>query len=673
MIHITTEEIKQMPVTTNRLMVTWNKDAFFDKYSIVSYKMVTKDKARKNLSYEQLSDTPSLSVVGIYAKYEAFNLYPYTRFFVLVNKGEEDKVLSSLGAYPDVASKLDNLEKYDVKLQERIIVSLALNSLGKKGKKGKKGDKGIMYNNGMLLVCDDNNFGCSSSRQELVCLKLEVNKYMNLLAKTVSFSHPKNDKDLNAHSNCVFKIGKEMDGMIWLGQPLKPVVIKRAMENGLDLNDFYVQGKRFGATHNIVPYWPIDTKKYNHGKLFVVCQMKELVNKLFEGMVHLDFADYEVLDYQEGHTEKEMLSLLNQYFSGKTILFEDTFNTMSSKEHISSLQKEMVSVVNGLKFTKTLSKADMVLRLCKPRKEGVCDNSYSKSLDRLAKSTKAIQHVTHADNPKEDKVNSSIATRILLELLVKDNIVAEKMPSAFGELLEGWTFFNYKIDREDSQTIWGASMNVGENHHIHFTQYGFDRGLGANYDTFVANTIGFHSPTKLRGSHDYKVMSKDGNVYLILDTDEIPILDVNLIDEAYGKIIEGNDKNFKTLSLFKRKKDGTNHMYLRGYMGFHIWKADGLDGEDREAYSYISGYNSDNLKLMSSTSIDKIPRVRRIFILKKKHPERVWEDIQQMKSMLLVGLGRWKEQMTYPFPFKFLNEYLDTSSEIAFSKHWSEV
>lgn len=668
MIHITADEIKKMPVTTNRLLVSWNRDAFLEKYSIVSYKMVTKDKARKNLSYEQLSDTPSLSVVGIYAKYEVFGSYPYTRFFVLVNKGEEGKVLASLGAYSDVATKLDNLQNYDAKLQERIIVSLALNSLGKKG------NKSIMYNNGMLLVCDDNNFGCSSSRQELVCLKLEVNKYMNLLAKTVTFSHPKNYKDLNAHRNCVFKVGKEMDGMLWLGQSLKPVVLKRAIENGLELNDFYILRKRFGATHNIVPYWPIDTKKYNHGKLFVVCQMKELVNDLFAGMLHLDFADYEVLDYQEGHPEKEMLTLLNQYFSGKTILFEDIFNTKSSKEHISCLQKEMSAIIeDGLKFTKNSSQANMVIRLCKPSESDDYDGTYSKSLDRMARSTKAIQHVTHEDNAHKDKVTSSIATRILLELLVKDSIVAEKMPSGFGELLVGWTFYNYKVDREDSQTIWGASMKVDDNSHIHFTQYGFDTGLGVNYDTFVANTIGFHSPVKLRGSHDYKVMSKDGNVYLIFDTDEIPILDVDLIDEAYGKLIEGNDENFKTLSLFKRKKAGINHKYLRGYMGFHIWKADGLEGEDNEAYSYISGYNSDNLKLMSSKSIDKIPRVRRIFILQKNHPERVWEDIQQLKSMLLVGLGRLKEQMTYPFPFKFLSEYLDTSSEIAFSKHWSEM
>lgn len=43
---------------------------------------------------------------------------------------------------------------------------------------------------------------------------------------------------------------------------------------------------------------------------------------------------------------------------------------------------------------------------------------------------------------------------------------------------------------------------------------------------------------------------KDGNVYFIVDTDEIPILDVNLIDEAYSKVAN----NGETVAMFKRKK-----------------------------------------------------------------------------------------------------------------------
>lgn len=50
--HISKEEILNLPVTTNRLVVAWNKEAFFAKYAIVSYKMDTRDYERKNLSYE---------------------------------------------------------------------------------------------------------------------------------------------------------------------------------------------------------------------------------------------------------------------------------------------------------------------------------------------------------------------------------------------------------------------------------------------------------------------------------------------------------------------------------------------------------------------------------------------------------------------------------------------
>lgn len=70
------------------------------------------------------------------------------------------------------------------------------------------------------------------------------------------------------------------------------------------------------------------------------------------------------------------------------------------------------------------------------------------------------------------------------------------------------------------------------------------------------------------------------------------------------------------------------------------------DGEKSESYSYISGYNSDNFNTCVSFKIDKVPRVRRIFILRKENPERVWDDIQEMKNMLVRGFGQWDELMT---------------------------
>ena len=45
----------------------------------------------------------------------------------------------------------------------------------------------------------------------------------------------------------------------------------------------------------------------------------------------------------------------------------------------------------------------------------------------------------------------------------------------------------------------------------------------------------------------------------------------------------------------------------------------------------------------------------------------------EIVEMLKFGFGRWNELMTYPFPFKFLQVYLDNANEIAFSKHWCEI
>ena len=83
-----TEEILKLPVTTNKLSVTWDGGALFKKYSIVSYSMKSRDKDRKNLSYEQLSDTPAVSVAGFWAKYGQYD-QGCTKFFVLVRRGDE--------------------------------------------------------------------------------------------------------------------------------------------------------------------------------------------------------------------------------------------------------------------------------------------------------------------------------------------------------------------------------------------------------------------------------------------------------------------------------------------------------------------------------------------------------------------------------------------------------
>ena len=323
--------IKSLPLTTNKIEVTIDKEAFFSKYAIVSYYGTTKES--KNLAYEQFADKPCLSVTGIRARWANLK-YPETRFFILTEKGKETEVLESLRSIDYISSKIDILDEYDSRLQKRIIASLAINSLGKR-----KSDK-MMYNDGTLLVCDDKNFNVPKSRKELVCLKVEVNEYMNLTAKTTSFSNPLSFKELARRKTCVFHVSKDVGGYLWEGQSVKPIVIKAVKEGEFNLQELYIKKKRFDDNKNNVPYWPYNQENYSHGKLFVIWQVLQLVNEHFKGIVTISFCDFNVLHYDECKSGKDMLLFMQNYLEGKSIFIDDPFKSDYSRSIIKQLKNQ---------------------------------------------------------------------------------------------------------------------------------------------------------------------------------------------------------------------------------------------------------------------------------------------------------------------------------------------
>lgn len=647
--------IKSLPLTTNRIIVTLDKDAFFSMYSIVSYYGTNKES--RNLAYEQLADVPCVSVTGIRARWTGS--FPSIHFFILAVKGEETNILNSLRNYDYIRSKIDTLEEYDEMLQKRIIASLAINSLGKK-----KNNK-MMYNDGSLLICDDKNFNIPKSRQELVCLKIEVNEYMNLIARTTSFSNPSSLTELKRRKNCVFRISNDIGGYLWEGRSVKPIVVKDFKDGDYNLKELYILKKRFSDNKNNVPYWPYNKENYTHGKLFVLWQVVNSVNEDFKGLLEIGFCDFQVLHYDECKTGDDMLSLLRQYFSGKTIYIDDPFGTVASKELILKLKSEVKSLMGDcLIFSKKHSSNDMVIKLCEPKELAADWTHYTQSLYRLAHSCNALQHITVQEN-KKNEITKASARRILIELLVKDSLINRIMPKQLTELMCSWVFYRYKINKD---FVHGASLAVDTDGSMNIEEYGLSRNsLGEDFEQFVQEYLKFNDYDKIRGGRDYMALEKNGNVYLIIDTDEIPILDVELIDEGYDQVINKGE----TVAMFKRKKNV--HEYLRGYIGFHLWKSDGLNGEKDAAYSYIAGTNSENMQIMQNTKMDKMPRARRIFVLNEDNPEVVSSDINEITAMLKFGFGRWNELMTYPFPFKFLQEYLDDACETVFSKHWRDI
>lgn len=649
--------IKSLPITTNRIEVSWDKDKFFEKYSIVSY--YSTDPERKNLAYEQLGDVPFISVTGIKDRWGNQH-FPSVLFFILTVKGKEQEVLNSLRAYNDVKAWSNTLEKYEDKVQQRIIASLAINSLGKKK------NSNMMYNDGSLLVCDDKNFGARKSRKELVCLKIEVNEYMILTARTTSFSNPYNEKDLLKHRTCTFQVAKDFDGDYWSGQAVKPIIIKSVKSGEYDLKKLFIQKKNFKDNKNLVPYWPYNVDDYSHGKLYVIWQVVESVNEAFKGTVEVNFRDSQVIHYDECKTKDGILNLIQEYLAGRSISFEDPFQTSGSKSVITNFKNEAQEIMSGhLVFSKRPTPNDIIIKLCEPKEENSEATLYSQSMVRMLNNGNALQHITYYGDKKLDLLDTSSVRRILIELIVKDSLAKRVMPKPLADMLDGWNAIRYKINQGN---VHGASMKISNQGTIEIEQYGLSQdNQGEDFENFIFQNLKYSDYDKIRGARDYMALVKDGNVYFIVDTDEIPILDVNLIDEAYNQVANKDE----TVAMFKRKK--VAHDYLRGYIGFHLWKTEGIDGEPNSSYSYISGTNSESMKITPKTKMDKMPRARRIFILHKENAELIEQHIFEICEMLKFGFGRWNELMTYPFPFKFLQEYLDDAAETAYSLHWKDI
>ena len=649
--------IKSLPITTNRIEVSWDKDKFFEKYSIVSY--YSTDPERKNLAYEQLGDVPFISVTGIKDRWGNQH-FPSVLFFILTVKGKEREVLNSLRAYNDVKAWSNTLEKYEDKVQQRIIASLAINSLGKKK------NSNMMYNDGSLLVCDDKNFGARKSRKELVCLKIEVNEYMILTARTTSFSNPYNEKDLLKHRTCTFQVAKDFDGDYWSGQAVKPIIIKSVKSGEYDLKKLFIQKKNFKDNKNLVPYWPYNVDDYSHGKLYVIWQIVESVNEVFKGTVEVNFRDSQVIHYDECKTKDGILNLIQEYLAGRSISFEDPFQTSGSKSVITNFKNEAQEIMSGhLVFSKRPTPNDIIIKLCEPKEENSEATLYSQSMVRMLNNGNALQHITYYGDKKLDLLDTSSVRRILIELIVKDSLAKRVMPKPLADMLDGWNAIRYKINQGN---VHGASMKISNQGTIEIEQYGLSQdNQGEDFENFIFQNLKYSDYDKIRGARDYMALVKDGNVYFIVDTDEIPILDVNLIDEAYNQVANKDE----TVAMFKRKK--VAHDYLRGYIGFHLWKTEGIDGEPNSSYSYISGTNSESMKITPKTKMDKMPRARRIFILHKENAELIEQHIFEICEMLKFGFGRWNELMTYPFPFKFLQEYLDDAAETAYSLHWKDI
>lgn len=665
----THEEIASARLRTSTVNIEINYEEFFSKYSIVSY---TCD-GKKNIPYERLSDTPYLSVSGIYDFWRR-NTPGFTTFFVLINKSEEYTILEELrnpkhNEY-GIKCKIDTLENYKENTKKRILTSLLLNSLGKSGNNS-------YYNSGDLYLSDDTNFTYSKKKSELVCLRININRYLVLTANTVTFSQCDSERTLqNKCNRPMFRLDKPLIGDSWSGMTLLPFIPKEGT-NSINIQDIYIKKKYNPYKHNVVAQFNTKEEELHSSKIYALTQIVQKLNERYKQFFKIGFIKYDILLFDECKSiefERKFEGILQDYFFEKEIQIENTLpDNPVAHNYCIELKKEILSLMgenNILINSEKKNSKELVIRVVnsKPRpkdKEEIAKDQYAK-LETIKKYN-VIQHsIAKEVKRSEPKINKNgklvkrtdpiehEAKRILLELLVKDCNARLQLDKRLVANLPDWNFFLFKaID----DLVYGALLQVDNDGRLLYSDYGKDYDFDTDNDlrTIVRNKFKIKEYEIFSSAKEHRILWKEGNIYCIVDTDENPVLDTDLIDNLYIRHQDAQDNGRSAANEMRQATNIDN--YLSGYIGLRLWESEGLSINNFPSYAYMVGETKG--KSTVNRKFKGAPRTKRIFVISATNPEKIQEDVLEIINMLKNIFGRYGEFEAYPYPFKFIREYLN--------------
>lgn len=514
---------------TNTLNVEFNKKAFFNKYAIVSYTTVGD---YKNVSYERFLDVPYLSVFGCGDYWD--ETY-YTKFFVLVKRNDEQIILNCLSKVGSVRANVDDLEEYDDYQVKRIVVSLALNSLS-----GDFENSHRIFSNGILTVWNDDNFTIyrNKNNNPIVGLDITLNKYLNLNANTKSFwkvSDIEYVKNKWRDTKRLFKVNFTKNNKF----TITPFSLEHFDEIEKEKNLY--EEKSMGR--NVVPFWPFSIQKYQSGKLVVLWNIVKQLNSQFKDILKVKFNEYSNLVIDKNLTKDDALRFIKKTLSGKVVLVEDSVETAHSKTYMENVINHLRKVYYYSEFIKDGDSFDCKIQLLSNRE----DDSYLMGVE-LMKQGFVTQHLllnrSEEDDSKEKtkdkeeenkplKDNDPTIRRIMLELAVKV-VTKEGRLDDYAESAGDWAFYKFKRVKGhlSNKDIIGGKLTVNENGSMNFVDF---CGNEIFYD-FCKNQLRIKDTKFIDSKKEYFAIEKNNNLYLIVRTEEIPMMDVDQIESSYDKI-----------------------------------------------------------------------------------------------------------------------------------------
>ncbi|MDY4526884.1 MAG: hypothetical protein SPE11_03060, partial [Parabacteroides sp.] len=248
---------KEDPLLTSKLIIEVDPESFFKQYGVLSFQL-PEDKPK--FPYATLAGLPVLSVAGIADQYPSIQNRFTTRYFFLVKRDDLREVRDFLGQQHIQGITADRLNPWNDRIRQRVLATLAMHTLGRV-----KRDSPWMYHEGSLLLFDEINFDFDLETKGLVCLKMEIDRFLTLIARTQTYAHPASAEELRKYTGEVFQLSSPVDGEFWSGKSLKPVTLPTDPNVELELDKYYIKKKLDEESKNQVPHWPYDPEKYVHG------------------------------------------------------------------------------------------------------------------------------------------------------------------------------------------------------------------------------------------------------------------------------------------------------------------------------------------------------------------------------------------------------------------------
>lgn len=390
--------------------------------------------------------------------------------------------------------------------------------------------------------------------------------------------------------------------------------LKRCFDQELDKS--YIRKSLFGKKAEIV-YFDFSEKEIMNNKVFYIYKVLDLLTAKYSEFLSFNFKRIDVVKSIGKMKDNDFIEKSYQLLKNKQINainwsnateYDDEFNSI-----VSALCNRKLNVIK----TNHLSKDSFNL-VYLHNKEFYEQNKYNDPYSKFNNDI-VCQHITIEDTAERIvSDNNAIINTLLKEYVIKDDIVNKKKIS-----LDNWNTFNYSgslvFAKEENNTIY--LLNIFPDGAISFF-----KKLN-NFSSFKNKLFDKCADylTDNKGKDKSLIADDKGNIIIISRTNEFIL----------------PSKDLLTMKSISRSKE-SRETYLNGVVDINLYN-------EGKCQFYNVGIKGSGM----NTKIIKASLIYKVDVVEGEN------FIESILETMAVPFVKYKNFTVMPYPFKYLNEYIE--------------